>query len=112
MSDLFRTEEGVTKVRCIICDGRGRFYVGERDPIEGSKMQQTTPCHFCRGNKYILAESAPGAACIAYNEYLKKLATEQEAEEERKRNQRRMILEKLTDSDLTILGHTREDLIR
>lgn len=35
------------KVQCPSCDGSGRVYLGERDPIEGNKMRDVVNCPVC-----------------------------------------------------------------
>lgn len=83
-------------VRCPCCAGQGKILVGERDPIEGSKMQGTEKCPFCVGAGMFLTTEIAGKALLAYYKVL---------EDERKANEtRQRALSKLTDEEKEVLG--------
>lgn len=103
-----RTNDGSTQLRCFICDGRGRRYIGERDPIEGSKMQASEICPFCHGNKYLMLRSPLGQACYAYYLAMDKVAEIRREEIIAKEAKRKTALAKLTDEELDLLGLNRE----
>lgn len=45
-------------VTCPTCQGMGKIYLGERDPIEGNKMRDIDVCNLCRGSGWIEVETS------------------------------------------------------
>lgn len=97
----------MNSVKCFVCLGAGKFWLGEADPIEGRKLQDSTPCTCCGGKGEVDPATAEGAACVAY--WTQRRREQDEAErvrleaERKKRAALRKVQRALTDEEMLIV---------
>lgn len=95
-------------VMCITCMGNRFILLGERDPIEGSKMQTRVRCPKCDGLGHVSTHTPIGKATDKFWEVYK--AETKKEEEARKKERaeteknRRSGLAKLTSEEKKALG--------
>ena len=87
----------VTIPKCPMCDGTGKVWVGERDPIEGNKMRSTADCQFCCGLGIFPGDDDPRyKAIVAYNETFKKAQAEEKEKKQKELDEKRRLVVVLT----------------
>jgi DnaJ-class molecular chaperone len=108
VTDILSNPQPDRNVQCIPCNGHGFRATGDRDPIEGSKMQGMDKCTRCKGAGRIFTNTPMGKATAAYWTVLER---EQKIEEDNARKKRERLeglkksgLAKLTQEERQALG--------
>lgn len=97
------------KVSCFVCNGWKYVLSGDRDPIEGSKMQSRIPCTFCNASGHITSDDVRFDAVTAYQDKLYETFAAREAAEQAKAAHEKelwkSIVRKLTLEELKLIDY-------